>query len=338
MTNLKRLLIVCLAGACIFTSLFMSSCAATYSNGTAGSPGLITFSANDNNIVHVFIIKPDGTNQQPTSGDNMTKDWYPAWSPDGKKIVFSSNESDDYEIWTMNADGSNRQRITNRPGLDTLPRWSPDGRKIVFTSTFRDIVNDKFSYDICVVDFDGSNYMRLTHGSHEFHYDIQNNPVSEVHCSCDQGPLAWNNVPTWSPDGSKVLFASNDAENPAMPYLYTMNADSSDRNRMGFMAGIVGSQPDWSPVNNQIIFTRWYTNKSDIWVIDAGALFPEGTAIKITNNNYNNQSPVWSPDGKQIAFVSDQYGMDNIFIMNADGTNVHRLTNSKSEEIHPSWR
>jgi Tol biopolymer transport system component len=334
MTNWNRIIIICL----IFTSFIFSSCTAKSISEKSGFPDLIAFSTNDNNIVHIFTINPDGTNRLPTSVDKMTRDWYPDLSADGKQIAFSSGESGDYEIWTMNADGSNRKKITSRQGLDTLPRWSPDDTKIVFTSTFREEGTYHLSYEICMVDSDGSNFVRLTHGTHTFQCDTKTEHKGESHCSCGEEGVAWNNVPTWSPDGSKILFASNEEGDPEKASLYTMNIDGTNRKKLGLIAGIEGSQPDWSPVTNKIVFTRKTADKNEIWLIDAGSPFPEWTAKKLTYNNYNNQNAVWSPDGKQIAFMSDQYGIDNMFIMDADGNNLHRLTNSTVEEIHPTWR
>lgn len=60
---------------------------------------------------------------------------FPAWSPDGKKIAFESNRDThdgNYEIYVMNADGSNQTRLTNNKAFDMQPTWSPDGKKIIF--------------------------------------------------------------------------------------------------------------------------------------------------------------------------------------------------------------
>lgn len=117
-----------------------------------------------------------------------------------------------------------------------------------------------------------------------------------------------------------------------------MNADGSGQQKFGFIFPVDGTQPDWSPVTNKIVFVRGSAAKGEIWVMDAGSPFPGWTARKITNNIDNNNSPAWSSDGKQIAFVSDTYGNDNIFIMNADGSDVRRVTYGKSNDHHPSWR
>ncbi|VFM95161.1 MAG: WD40-like Beta Propeller Repeat [Candidatus Kentron sp. G] len=60
-------------------------------------------------------------------------DIHPRWSPDGKRIAFSSNRSGRYEIWMTAADGANPRQLTDGPGDKTWPAWSPDGRRILFT-------------------------------------------------------------------------------------------------------------------------------------------------------------------------------------------------------------
>ena len=88
----------------------------------------------------------------------------PLWG----KIVFYSNRDANYEIYTMNTDGSNQTRLTFNQAGDFAPAWSPNGRQIVFAS-FRedehlaDIDLDEYNAEIYVMDTDGSNQRQLTH-------------------------------------------------------------------------------------------------------------------------------------------------------------------------------
>ena len=61
----------------------------------------------------------------------------PAWSPDGRKIVFESTRSGNADIWVMNADGTNPRQLTRSAAFDGDPAWAPGGRGIAFTSTKR---------------------------------------------------------------------------------------------------------------------------------------------------------------------------------------------------------
>lgn len=114
------------------------------------------------------------------------RNYRPKWSPDGSMIVFSSNMDGNSEVYIMNADGSNTQRLTNHPTFDGHPDWSPDGEEIVFTST-RDSYQDAvfLDFELYIMGADGSNIQRITHiGSYD-------------------------QFPRWSPDGNFIAFLSS---------------------------------------------------------------------------------------------------------------------------------
>jgi Tol biopolymer transport system component len=101
----------------------------------------------------------DGFNQTKLSSTLFTDD-YPAWSPDGSKIVFQSSELGHFEIYTMKADGGGRTRITGGNIDNKYPAWSPDGTKIVFYSK-RDCTND--NGEIYIMNADGTGQTRITY-------------------------------------------------------------------------------------------------------------------------------------------------------------------------------
>ena len=111
-------------------------------------------------------MNADGSNPTPLT-HGPEEDTFPHWSPDGKKIVYTSGlgggmwdnilGNGSYEIYLMNVDGSNRVQLTDSPGVDNMdPRWSPDGTQIIFWSS-RD-----GNKELYVMDADGSNQTRLT--------------------------------------------------------------------------------------------------------------------------------------------------------------------------------
>jgi Tol biopolymer transport system component len=294
-------------------------------------PGRLAITANRDKGAHIWTTGPAGNDLQPTSTDNGTVDFLPAWSPDGARIVFGSNQSGSMQIWSMNADGSDRRRITDKPGWNGLPAWSPDGGKIAFVGEVMDDEGIR-NLEVFSINPDGSGLKQLTDitSTHD-----QPSAAGEAAHSDRTG---WNSVPAWSPDGSKILFSSNRDGDGRTPILYIMNADGSGQQKFGMLVTIDGTEPDWSAANNKIVFVRGTAAKGDIWVMDAGSPLPLMTAKKLTDNIDNNRSPVWSPDGRQIAFTSDEGNVNHIFIMNADGSNIHRLTADKTAEVHAAWR
>jgi len=323
MSNLKPCIFACLAGITAAGGMLSASCSGITAYQPSGLPERIAFTSDRDKAAHIFTIKPDGTDIQATSTDNRTNDGLPAWSPDGTKIAFTSSQSDKYEIWTMNNDGSGRVRLTDLKSLSNMPRWSPDGSKIVFISQVM-AAGGIPSIQIFVMNSDGSGLQQLT--------------AADILPSGSEGRAVWNSVPAWSPDSSKIIFSSNRDGDGSTTVLYTMNADGSDQRKFGLSTDVDGSQPDWSPVNNKIVWARGSAARADIWVMDAGLPMPLLSAKKLTDNIDNNTNPVWSPNGKQIAFASDAGGNQDVYIMNADGSNVRRLTYDKAKDGFPAWR
>ena len=127
----------------------------------------------DGHVIHgwptseIYVMDTDGGNQQNLTNDPHS-DRHPSWSPDGKRIVFSSDRDNDrdhnIEIYVMNADGKNQRRLTNNLTEDKYPAWSPDGERIAFSARREGHVvhNLDITYEIYVMDTDGQNEQRLT--------------------------------------------------------------------------------------------------------------------------------------------------------------------------------
>jgi len=113
------------------------------------------------------------------------------------KIAFASNRDGNYEIYSMDNDGSSQIRLTNNPAADSRPAWSPDGRRIAFQSTRAG------NTQIYVMNTDGSSQTRLTNNS------------------------ADDYAPQWSPDGTKIVFSESQSQSPYSE-IYVIDADGSN--------------------------------------------------------------------------------------------------------------
>jgi len=121
-----------------------------------------------NLFTDLTVIKVDGSGLQrltTASGE------YPTWSPDGTRIAFATARDGNYEIYVMNADGTDETRLTNNLAYDMSPAWSPDGTHIVF-DTQRDYISPEEvgigpEFEIHLMNSDGSGDTRLTNNTQE---------------------------------------------------------------------------------------------------------------------------------------------------------------------------
>ena len=240
------------------------------------------------------------------------------------QIAFASDRDGNSEIYVMDADGGNPRRLTNHPARDWSPSWSPDGKRIVFCSD-RDRhpfhVPGWFTSEIYVMDADGGNQQNLTN-----------------HPSNDRNP-------SWSPDGKRIVFQSyRDNDRNHNIEIYVMDADGSNLQRLTNNLA-ADEDPAWSPGGERIVFTSAREGHfidldenitDEIYVMDADG----GNQRRLTENRNNDWDPVWSPDGKRIAFAADRKGdfeKFDIYVMDADGGNPQKLTNNRVWDSSPSW-
>ena len=216
------------------------------------------------------------------------------------RIVFRSDRDGDFEVYSMQPDGSDVRRLTNNSGYDDFPVWSPNGKKIAFVS------NRHGAPEINVMNADGSRLRRLTR---------------------DNGPA--NAFPAWSPDGSRIAYASDRDGNRE---IYVMEANGSNQNNLTNHPGY-DSSPSWSPDGRRILFNSRRDGNLEIYVMNADGSNP----LRLTKNATTDEFPAWSPDGSKIAFSSSRSGRRSIYVMGIDGSDPVRLTTNTYKDYWPSW-
>ena len=293
----------------------------------------------------IWLLDRQGHNPQQVTTDTSEEVVHlaPAWSPDGKKIVFQNLARTKFDIRTVNLDSKQMNWITSDALTNIRPSWSPSGRFIYFSSYRSGGINiwrapvkqdgtlDGASQQVTTgagqdvevaVAPDGK---RLAYATLRQNADIWRLPVSPQTGLASGAPEAVISTTredsrgAWSPDGKMVAFNSDRAGNMNI-WVFTL-ADSSTRQLTTGRGG--DFQPNWSLDQRRIAFFSSRSGSPNIWEVEVAT----GTSKRLTLNSGVNVNPFYSPDGTLIAYQSDQSGRLEVWVMNADGSSPRRLTN-----------
>ncbi len=222
------------------------------------------------------------------------------------KIVFSSGKDGDYDIWRLDLPSGTLTQLTATAGLwNDSPRWSPDGTQVLFTSNRTGVP------EVWVMDERGSDQRPVT-ASGKYH-----------------------RTPDWTPDGRAFVCAANYDGDQFDLYLLDLNGRQPPRR----LTDHPGSDyaPHVASDSRSMVFTSDRSGNLDIWKQE----LKRQEATRLTTHQAPDYSPRFSPDGRQIAFVSERrHALEpssDLYVMNADGSQVRRLTSNAGIDRFVAW-
>jgi len=125
-------------------------------------------------------------------------------------------------------------------------------------------------------------------------------------------------MPSWSPDGTKIVFEEN------YHYVAIMNSDGTNHIELTNDINYCSTYPKWSPDGTKIVFSKRYSGEDycNLYTIDL-----DGNNIEKITDFYFTSAPSWSPDGRKIVFDGMDFDRDDgIYIIGVDGKNLKKLT------------
>lgn len=215
---------------------------------------------------------------------------FPAFSPDGRQVLFTSNggDSDNGDLFVKNFGDGDAVRLTSNPRSEICATWSPDGQQIAF---LRESPNSRQKYQLMIIPATGGEERELGQ--------------------------VWHGL-DWSPDGKTLAVSDN--QEPGMPtVIYLLSASGTERRAVTpEIAGqnIFENKARFSPDGRSIAFVRWNTDQtSDIFTVE----LDNGKIRQLTFDNKSVQDIEWTPDGRKLLFVSNRGGSHSLWKIGLDG-------------------
>ena len=311
--GMKRPLVLSLA-ALVAAAVLPFVPAAPAAAAFPGRNARIVFMRFEGGLGEIQSVTATGGGLLNLTNTPLIEDRDPAWSPDGKRIVFRRYKAGPDQLWVMNGDGTGLTVVPGSGGA-RYPAWSPDGKRLVY-----ECYEPQWPYTghICLRDATGGGFTLLS-----------------------AAPGADDTHPSWSPDGTRIVWSRSFAAGGSHLVVLTLKTLSLDP----LTPPVVGDHdvhPDWSPDSTQIVFSRnpnGVTGASIYRIPAAG----KGAAQLVVgppsvfDSHYT--MPVWSPDGKQIAYVhlDDDEGWGNIYTITPDGKDNTQLTFGTATDENIDW-
>ncbi|HUO66675.1 MAG TPA: hypothetical protein VMV37_04015 [Gammaproteobacteria bacterium] len=243
---------------------------------------------------------------------------FPSFSPRGERLVENDGAAGaaHNSILLVSPNGSTSVLFDDPMRNSLAPKWSPHGDQIVFAiGEFLQTLagRENFTSHLALIPAGGG--------------AIQELPAAGEHAG----------FPSWSPDATKVVYASFEREHRGLRIL------DLKTQRVTQVTTGPDTFPAWSPNGDRIAFTSNRDGDYEIYTVKPGG----GGLTRLTRSSGNDAHPAWSPDSEWIAFASNRTGFKDetggmsdgeIFVMRADGSDVRQLTENAFEDGTPVWR
>jgi Tol biopolymer transport system component len=275
----------------------------------------------------------DSTAEQLTTGPGY--DYQPDWSPDGRQVVYASYRNDAIELWLLDLRTLATAPLVANGAVNVEPRWSPDGGRIAFVSTayegrFHVFAIERSEFRVPSSESQGTRNPEL--GTPVRLTDDVDSKLPRYYYSRFDHYLS----PTWSPDGKELMLVSNRgtiwgtgglwrmAARPGAPLIAVRDEETAWRAR-----------PDWSLDGRRVVYASYLGRQwHQLWLTTAEG----GDPFQLTYGEFDATDPRWAPDGRRIAFVSNEGGNTSLWVLEVPGGARTRVAPSRRIYREPVGR
>ena len=274
---------------------------------TAG-PSSVAFSPDGQEVVYsmagsLWRQRLDSTTAvQLTDGPGY--DYQPDWSPDGRSVVYVSYRSSALELWLLDLVSGASRQLTTGGAVNLEPRWSPDGRRIAFVSTS---YNKHFHIFIApLTDSAFGPAVRLT--------GENTSPLRRYYYSAIDHEIS----PVWTRDGRSIIYVSNRGHIHGTGGFWQMSAEAgSEAHEIHYEETNWRARPDLSPDGSRLLYSSYLgRNWHQLWLLPSSG---GSDALPISYGDFDAVGARWSPDGRQIAYISNASGGTALWLHQLQG-------------------
>jgi TolB protein len=247
---------------------------------------------------NLYICDADGQNLIRVTDQNAPC-LAPNWSPDGRKVVYTSMHNGYPDVYLIDLGSYRRDAISRFPGLNSGADISSDGRRVALT------LSKDGNPEIYVIHWPEGRLTRVT-----------------------QTPRAAEASPSWSPDGSQLVFVSDRGDRP---HLYIASAEGGESKQITFQ-GSENVAPDWGP-DGRIVFSSRLGGRYRVCVYDPA----KGVIEPLADDGANYEDPSWAPDRRHVVASRSVAFRSQVWILDTLGDPPRRLTSLAGDWYSPAW-